>query len=65
MVAKGFLEAQVQQLRAWVSAGYSRGRFDVRRDRKPWYDLSVEATYYVAPPFVVADCRRSHQTQKF
>jgi hypothetical protein len=29
MVAKGFLEAQVQQLRAWVSAGYSRGRFDV------------------------------------
>jgi hypothetical protein len=31
MVAKGFLEAQVQQLRAWVSAGYSRGRFDVTK----------------------------------
>jgi hypothetical protein len=38
IVANGFLEAQVEELRASVSAGYSRGRFDVSRDRKDWYD---------------------------
>jgi hypothetical protein len=34
IVANGFLEAQVEDLRASVSAGYSRGRFDLPRDRK-------------------------------
>jgi hypothetical protein len=38
IVANGFLEAQVDELRASVSAGYARGRFDVSRDRKDWYD---------------------------
>jgi hypothetical protein len=38
IVANGFLEAQVEKLQASVSAGYSRGRFDVSRDRKDWYD---------------------------
>lgn len=38
LVANGFLEAQVVELRASVSAGYSRGRLDVPRDRKDWYD---------------------------
>jgi len=38
IVANGFLEAQVEELRASISAGYSRGRFDVPRDRKDWYD---------------------------
>jgi hypothetical protein len=36
--SNGFLEAQAEELRASVSAGYSRGRFDVPRDRKDWYD---------------------------
>jgi hypothetical protein len=34
IVANGFLEAQVAELRAAVSIGYSRGRYDVERDRK-------------------------------
>lgn len=38
IVANGFLEAEVEELKASVSAGYSRGRFDVPRDRKDWYD---------------------------
>ena len=38
IVANGFLEAQVDELRASVSAGYARGRFDVLRDRKDRYD---------------------------
>ena len=38
LVANGFLEAQVAELRASVSAGYSRRRLDVPRDRKDWYD---------------------------
>jgi hypothetical protein len=38
IVANGFLEAQVEELRASVSAGYSRRRFDLPRDRKDWYD---------------------------
>jgi hypothetical protein len=33
IVANGFLEAQVEGLRASVSAGYSRGRFELR-DRR-------------------------------
>jgi hypothetical protein len=33
IVATGFLEAENEALRGSVSAGYSRGRFDVR-DRK-------------------------------
>jgi len=37
-VANGFVEAQVEGLRPSVSAGYSRGRFEVSRDRKDWYD---------------------------
>ncbi|TYO67415.1 hypothetical protein FXV83_05390 [Bradyrhizobium hipponense] len=38
IIANGFLEAQLEELRASVSAGYSRGRFDLPRDRKDWYD---------------------------
>ena len=38
IVANGFLEAQVAELRGSVSTGYSRGRFDIPRDRKDWYD---------------------------
>jgi hypothetical protein len=38
IVANGFLEAQIAELRGSVSAGYSRGRFDIPRDRKDWYD---------------------------
>lgn len=38
IVANGFLEAQVEELRASVSVGYSRQRFDLPRDRKDWYD---------------------------
>jgi hypothetical protein len=38
IVANGFLEAQVAELRGSISAGYSRGRFDIPKDRKDWYD---------------------------
>lgn len=38
IVANGFLGAQVEELRASVSAGYLRGQFEVPRDRKDWYD---------------------------
>ena len=38
IVANGFLETENEELRASVSAGYARGRFDVPRDRKDWYD---------------------------
>jgi|HubBroStandDraft_6_1064221.scaffolds.fasta_scaffold5511954_1 hypothetical protein len=34
IVANAFLEMQVAELRAAVSTGYSRGRYDVERDRK-------------------------------
>jgi hypothetical protein len=50
IVANGFLETENEVLRASVSAGYSRGRFEVR-DRK----IAMDVTYYVALPFVVAD----------
>jgi len=33
IVANAFLEAQVAELRAAVSTGYSRGRYDVERER--------------------------------
>jgi hypothetical protein len=39
IVANEFLEAQVQELQAAVSNGYTRGKFEtVPRDRKDWYD---------------------------
>jgi stage V sporulation protein SpoVS len=39
IVANGYLEAEVRELRAAVSSGYARGKFDpVPRDRKDWYD---------------------------
>lgn len=38
LVANGFLEAEVAELRASVSVGYTRHRLDVPRDRKDWYD---------------------------
>jgi hypothetical protein len=34
IVANGFLEAQVEELRASVFAGYARGRFDVPRPKE-------------------------------
>jgi hypothetical protein len=39
IVANEFLEAEVMQLKASVSSGYARGKFQpVPRDRKDWYD---------------------------
>ena len=38
IVVNNFLEAQVAKLQASVSTGYARGRFDLPRDRKDWYD---------------------------
>ena len=38
IVANHFLGAQVEELRTAVSTGYSRGRYDLPRDRKGWYD---------------------------
>jgi len=38
IVANEFLEAQVKQLQAAVSNGYARGRLELPRDRKDWYD---------------------------
>jgi stage V sporulation protein SpoVS len=39
IVANGYLEAEVRELRAAVSSGYARGKFEpVPRDRKDWYD---------------------------
>jgi hypothetical protein len=34
LVANGFLEAQLEELRSKVSAGYARGRLASARDRK-------------------------------
>jgi hypothetical protein len=34
LVATGFLEAQLQELRSKVSTGYARGRLPSARDRK-------------------------------
>jgi hypothetical protein len=34
LVANDFIEAQLEELRSSVSAGYARGRFDRSRDRK-------------------------------
>ncbi len=33
ILANDFLEAQVEELKRAVSAGYARGRFDLSRDR--------------------------------
>jgi len=38
IVAKGFLERQIEELRAAASTGYSRGRYEVPRDREDWHD---------------------------
>jgi hypothetical protein len=39
LVTNEFLEAQIAELRAAVSNGYARGKFEsVPRDRKDWYD---------------------------
>jgi hypothetical protein len=39
IVANGYLEAELRELRAAVSSGFARGRFEpVPRDRKDWYD---------------------------
>ena len=39
IVANRYLEAEVCELRAAVSSGYARGKFEpVPRDRKDWYD---------------------------
>jgi hypothetical protein len=38
LIVNDFLGAQVEELRAAVSTGYSRGRYDLPRDRKDWYD---------------------------
>jgi hypothetical protein len=39
IVANGYLEAEVRELRAAVSIGYARGKFEqVPRDRRDWYD---------------------------
>jgi hypothetical protein len=39
IVANEFLEAELKQLQASVSNGYTRGKFEpVPRDRKDWYD---------------------------
>jgi hypothetical protein len=37
IVAKHFLESELEKLRAAVSTGYARGNL-VPRDRKDWYD---------------------------
>jgi hypothetical protein len=37
IVANGFLEEQIAKLKAAVSIGYARGKFELR-DRKDWYD---------------------------
>jgi hypothetical protein len=38
IVANAFLEAQIEKLTASVSTGYARGRLDLPKDRKDWYD---------------------------
>jgi hypothetical protein len=53
IVASAFLEAQVAELRAAVSTGYSRGRYEVKRESQGV--IAMDVTYYVALPFVAAD----------
>lgn len=55
IVANSFLEAQVEELRASVSAGYSRGRSRSRAIARTGTTDMSEMTYYVALPFVAAD----------
>jgi hypothetical protein len=39
LITNEFLETQIAELRAAVSNGYARGKFEsVPRDRKDWYD---------------------------
>ena len=38
ILANSSLEAQIAELRSTVSMGYSRGRYELPRDRKDWYD---------------------------
>jgi hypothetical protein len=39
IVANGFLEAQIEKLKASVSTGYARGGIEMPPiDRKDWYD---------------------------
>jgi hypothetical protein len=38
IVAKEQLEKEVTRLQAAVSSGYARGRVQLPRDRKDWYD---------------------------
>ena len=39
IVANGYLETEMRRLRAAVSIGYARGKFElVPRDRNDWYD---------------------------
>jgi hypothetical protein len=38
IVATEHLEKEVKRLQAAVSSGYARGRVQVPRDRKDWYD---------------------------
>src|SRR3954468_10596361 len=54
LVANGFLEAQVAELRASVSAGYSRGSTSRAIGRIGTTEMA-EVTYYVVSPFVAAD----------
>jgi 3-methyladenine DNA glycosylase/8-oxoguanine DNA glycosylase len=37
IIANGFLEEQIAKLKAAVSTGYARAKFEPR-DRKDWYD---------------------------
>jgi hypothetical protein len=53
IVANAFLEAQVAELRAAVSTGYSRA--DTRWSAIARSDFAMDVTYYVALPFVAAD----------
>jgi hypothetical protein len=58
IVANDFWGAQVKELRAAVPTGYSRGRYDLPRDRKETTERRAEmseVTYYVALPFVLAN----------
>ena len=38
LVANGFLESQLDELRKAVSTGYSRRKYELLHDRKDWYD---------------------------
>jgi hypothetical protein len=52
IVANDFLEAQREELRSKVSAGYARGRLPPARAQGV---AAMDVTYYVALPFVPSD----------